>query len=99
MSISSTRRCILPSRVLHRLARSGDPEARTAALEALEGLSVDGRFRLARAESAASAAPRAPVSVTFARAGGQPQRTIYDQQHSESQTPGQVVRTEGQAAV
>ncbi len=99
MSISSTRRCILPSSVLHRLARSGDPEARTAALEALEGLSVDGRFRLARAESAAAAAPRAPVSVTFARAGGQPQRTIYDQQHSESQTPGQVVRTEGQAAV
>jgi Zn-dependent metalloprotease len=38
-----------------------------------------------------------PAPVTFGRAGGQPQRTIYDQQGSESQTPGVVIRVEGQA--
>ena len=33
--------------------------------------------------------------ITFARIGGQPQRTIYDQQHSTNQTPGQVARAKG----
>ncbi|MCA1646600.1 MAG: hypothetical protein LC797_14460 [Chloroflexi bacterium] len=37
--------------------------------------------------------------ITFARIGGQPQQTIYDQQHSTNQTPGRVARAEGQAPV
>lgn len=91
-----TARCaqhgILPPGLLHRLARSGDEALRDAALA---GLALDGRFRLARAESAASL-PRLAKPVTFGRIGGQPQRTIYDQQGSESQTPGTVARAEGQ---
>ncbi|MGH3755320.1 MAG: M4 family metallopeptidase [Pseudonocardiaceae bacterium] len=94
MTSYSSRRCILPPGVLRRLAQSDDAELRAAALDAL---AVDTRFRLARAESAASMR-RAPQPVTFGRVGGQPQRTIYDQHHSTSQTPGQVVRAESQAA-
>lgn len=90
----SSRRCILSPGVLHRLARSGDADLRDAALDTL---AIDTRFRLARAETAASM-PRATQLVTFGRAGGLPQRTIYDQHHSTSQTPGQVVRAEGQPA-
>jgi Zn-dependent metalloprotease len=37
--------------------------------------------------------------VTFARVGGQPNRTVYDQKHSTDQVPGTAVRAEGQAAV
>jgi Zn-dependent metalloprotease len=92
MTARCTQRCILPPGLLHRLARSGDKALRDAALT---GLALDGRFRLARAESAASML-RLAKPVTFARLGGQPQRTIYDQHGSESQTPGTVERVEGQ---
>jgi Zn-dependent metalloprotease len=85
--------CILPPGLLHRLARSADDALREAALSSL---ALDSRFRLARAESSARLL-RLPRPVTFARIGGQPQRTIYDQQGSESQTPGVVMRVEGQA--
>jgi Zn-dependent metalloprotease len=89
-------RCILPPRILHRAAASGDDEVRSAALRTLE---LDHKFRLARAEAAALRGGRAARPVTFARIGGKPNRTIYDQQHAESQTPGKVVRTEGQSPV
>ncbi|MGH3721292.1 MAG: M4 family metallopeptidase [Pseudonocardiaceae bacterium] len=92
MTARCAQHCILPPGLLYRLARSDDDALRDAALNAL---AVDGRFRLARAESAASLL-RSPRPVTFARVGGQPQRTIYDQQSSESQTPGAVMRVEGQ---
>ncbi|MFN2478672.1 MAG: M4 family metallopeptidase [Pseudonocardiaceae bacterium] len=74
------------------MARSDDAELRAAALDTL---AIDTRFRLARAESAASML-QAPQPVTFGRTGGQPQRTIYDQHHRTSQTVGKVVRAEGQ---
>jgi Zn-dependent metalloprotease len=93
MTTRCTQHCILPPGLLHRLARSAEETLRDAALNAL---ALDGRFRLARAESAASLL-RLPRPVTFARIGGQPRRTIYDQQGSESQTPGAVMRVEGQA--
>ena len=93
MTASCMRRCIVPPSLLYRLASSADEAVRDAALNALV---LDARFRLARAECAAMLR-RLPVPVTFGRAGGQPQRTIYDQQGSESQTPGVVVRAEGQA--
>jgi Zn-dependent metalloprotease len=89
------RQCILPAGVLRRLARSGDDELRAAALDTL---ALDTQFRIARAESVAGTA-RAPLPVTFARTGGQARRSVYDQQHSESQTSGQVVRAEGQPEV
>jgi Zn-dependent metalloprotease len=95
MNRYSSRRCILPPGVLDRLARSDDEELRAAALDSM---ALDNRFRIARAETAAGLR-RAPTSITFARIGGQPQRTIYDQQHGTSQVPGQVARIEGQSDV
>lgn len=92
MTACCAQPCILPSSLLYRLARSDDEALREAALHAL---ALDDRFRLARAESAARSL-WLPRPVTFARIGGQPQRTIYDQHDSESQTPGAVLRVEGQ---
>jgi Zn-dependent metalloprotease len=89
--------CILPPGVLHSVAtKSENAEARNSAIATLE---LDHRFRIARAEAAASRGGRAAQPVTFGRIGGKPQRTICDQEHSESQTPGRVVRSEGQDAV
>ncbi len=88
--------CIVPPGLLDRLARSGDEATRSAALDTL---AVDRRFRLGRAEAAGRTGGFQVRPVTFARVGGHPNRTIYDQQHSQSQTPGTVVRSEGQAAV
>src|SRR5690348_13254462 len=81
--------CIVPPGLLDRVARgAGDEETRNAALDTL---ALDRRFRLSRAESAARAGGFLARPITFGRAGGQPNRTIYDQQHSESQTPGVAV--------
>jgi Zn-dependent metalloprotease len=88
--------CILPPDLLLRLAEAGDPEVRTAALQTLL---LDQQFRLTRAESAARSGGRDARPVTFARIGGQAQRTIYDQRHSMVQRPGSVVRSEGQRPV
>jgi Zn-dependent metalloprotease len=96
MVFYSSRACILAPRVLHRLAQSEDAELRRSAVETL---SLDTQFRLARVESAARTGGRTARPVTFARIGGQPQRTIYDQQHGTAQTLGKVVRTEGQSNV
>jgi Zn-dependent metalloprotease len=84
-------RCILPPHLLDRLARSENATTRNAALDTLQ---LDHRFRLARAESAA----RCGIArqVTFARVGGKPNRSIYDQKHLEDQSPGTAVRAEGQ---
>ena len=87
------RRCILPSGLLDKLARSGEASVREAALDALR---LDARFRIARAESAARTGGRTTAPVTFARIGGSPNRSIYDQDHGSSQTLGRVVRAEGQ---
>jgi Zn-dependent metalloprotease len=98
-STTSRRRsiyCVLPPDLLSQLARAGDAATRDAALDTL---ALDRQFRLTRAESAARAGGRTAHPVTFARIGGQPQRTIYDQQHSQNQTLGKVARSEGQAPV
>ena len=86
--------CILPPEILRKLAGHEQEHVRRAALETL---ALDTRFRLARAEAAA-ARRGAARPVTFARIGGSPQRMIYDQDHGTSQTPGQMVRGEGQDA-
>ena len=88
-------RCILPPSLLDRLARSDDAALRDRALDAMK---LDGRFRLARAESASRIGGRLAAPVTFARIGGQVHRTIYDKAHSETQSLGTVVRAEGQPA-
>ena len=88
-------RCILPPGLLDRLARSDDDGVRTAALDAIR---LDARFRIARAESASRTGGRTTAPVTFARIGGSPNRTIYDQDHRQNQTLGRVVRAEGQPA-
>ena len=63
--------CILPPDVLERVARTGDEQTRAAALDTM---ALDRRFRLSRAEAAASVAPFAVRTVTFARVGGQASR-------------------------
>ena len=93
MARRSMLQCILPPDLLHALARSGDDQVRQTALNAL---SVDHRFRLTRAESAARTGGISARPITFARIGGRVNRTIYDQSHSEAQSPGQVERAEGQ---
>jgi len=88
--------CILPPGVLRRLADSGADEVRQAALSTL---ALDTQFRLARAEAAARRGGRSAQPVTFARIGGSPQRTVYDQGHKQAQVPGKVARSEGQDVV
>src|SRR5262249_23512297 len=96
--------CILPPDLLDRLARTGTEEVRNAALDTL---ALDQLFRLTRVESAARSGGRTARPVTFARIGGQPQRTIFHQGHNPGQTPRnpgrtqrprKPVRTEGQRA-
>jgi Zn-dependent metalloprotease len=88
--------CIVPPGLLLRVAASGSPEEREAALRAL---AIDQTFRQARVEQAARDAmvPRPPRVV--GAAPGSPHRTIYDQQESEALEPGVLARSEGQAAV
>jgi Zn-dependent metalloprotease len=88
--------CILSPTVLHKVAHTGDAKTRAAALSTLE---LDHKFRIARAETAARRGGRSARPVTFSLVGGQPNRTIYDQQHQMVQTPGKVVRREGQRPV
>ena len=88
--------CILPPGILHKLAGHENEDIRKSAIDTL---TLDTRFRMARAEAAARRGGRTARLVTFARIGGSPQRTIYDQGNHESQSPGQVARAEGQDAV
>src|SRR5512146_219091 len=96
LSTRHSLHCIVPPGLLDRLARASNEETRNAALDTL---ALDRRFRLSRAESAARTGGFLARPITFGRTGGQPNRTIYDQQHSESQTPGVAVRSEGQPPV
>jgi Zn-dependent metalloprotease len=88
--------CIVPPGLLQKLARSDAEDVRQAALDTL---ALDGKFRIARAEAAARRGGRGAQPVTFARVGGQAQRTICDQQHGKAQVPGKVARAEGQDPV
>jgi Zn-dependent metalloprotease len=90
------RQCILPPDILDKLARAGDEVVRNAALDALQW---DRQFRLTRAEAAGRLGGRMSLPITFARIGGAPQRSVYDQSGATTQTPGKLVRGEGQKAV
>ena len=82
--------CILPPDLLLRLAREASPEQRVAILDTLQ---LDHGFRLARAELAARQPTRLPSAIGVV--GGTPNRTIYDQEHSTTTTPGKLARREG----
>jgi Zn-dependent metalloprotease len=96
MPIRNPLHCILPADILLALARHADPAVRDAAIDTL---AMDHIFRQARAETAARTGGRTLRPVTFARIGGQAQRTIYDQRHSQVQRPGEMARAEGQPPV
>jgi Zn-dependent metalloprotease len=87
--------CILPSGLLRRVAaETDDVDLRRTALDAL---AFDARFRIARAE--ASARTLRDPHTTFARLGGTAQVSVYDQHHATTQTPGKLVRGQGQPPV
>jgi Zn-dependent metalloprotease len=93
--VRSPLQCILPPSVLHKLAEQEGTDRRAI----LDTLALDHKFRLARAEAAARGGGPRARAITFARVGGTAQRTIYDQGNKQDQTPGQVVRAEGQDVV
>jgi len=87
--------CILPPDLLLKLARESTDERRSAILQTIE---LDQTIRLRRAELAARQIAR-PVGAMAKGAGGTPDRTIYDQEHSTGYLPGTLVRKEGQGPV
>ncbi len=87
--------CILPPDLLLKLAQEGSAEHRSTILQTLE---LDHTFRLRRAELAARQLAR-PAGALTAGAGGTPDRSIYDQEHSTADIPGTLVRKEGQGPV
>jgi Zn-dependent metalloprotease len=87
--------CILPPELLLELARSADPDRQIAILQTLE---LDHSFRLGRAEAASRQGPRS-TAIAPPVSGGQPRRQIFDQHHSTANTPGTLVRAEGDGPV
>lgn len=87
--------CILPPDLLLKLARESTDEHRSPILATIE---LDQTFRLRRAERAARQVTR-PVGAMGMGAGGTPNRSIYDQEHSTEYIPGTLIRKEGQGPV
>lgn len=84
--------CIVPPDLLAAVARDADPDQRQALLDTLQ---LDHSFRLARAETAARTI--ATGRAVSPRVGaGSPNRAIHDQNHSTADTPGTLIRSEGQ---
>jgi Zn-dependent metalloprotease len=88
--------CIVPPGLLLKVAQSGSQEERDAALRTI---GLDHTFRQVRVEHATRHALVPTLPRLLSAAVGQPHRTIYDQQESESMQPGALARSEGQAAV
>jgi Zn-dependent metalloprotease len=88
--------CIVPPGLLLKVAQSGSQEERDAALRTI---GLDHTFRQARVEHATRHALVPTLPRLLSAPVGQPHRTIYDQQESESMQPGALARSEGQAAV
>ncbi len=86
--------CFVPPDLLHEIART--TKNGKLRQSALDSLAIDAAIRTQRAESAA----RTLAAPTRSHAGtGVPQRFIHDQRHNADQTPGSVVRAEGQPPV
>ena len=88
--------CIVPPDLLRDVIRDGSEAERGAAADTL---AVDVTFRTLRATFAATVAANQVAMRPMGGRGGQPQRTIYDQGHSDAMALGTVARTEGQKAV
>jgi Zn-dependent metalloprotease len=87
--------CIVPPHVLDQIARSGDDEQRSWALDTL---SRDQSLRTARLQNALpSLIPSLRADALAAAAPGKSKRTIYDVGNTE-ELPGAVVREEGSAS-
>jgi Zn-dependent metalloprotease len=88
--------CIVPPDLLLQLARR-EPGATSDPV--LDTLALDMAVRTERAENAARQPARDLRKPLFAAAvGGTPNRSVYDQQGSEDQVLGKLVRAEGQPA-
>jgi Zn-dependent metalloprotease len=76
-----------------RVAREGSEEEREAALQTL---SIDHTLRQRRAEESVRLVAAPGALRPLAHQGGHPQRSIYDQESSQAQRLGKLVRGEGQ---
>ena len=88
--------CIVPPDILRDVIRNGNPDERDAAADTM---AIDQTFRTLRAHFTATVAATQIPMRPMGSAGGRPQRTVYDQQHTEDIAPGKVARTEGSRAV
>ncbi len=88
--------CIVPPDLLRDIIRNGDEHERGAAADTM---AVDQTFRTLRSAFAATVAATQVAMRPMGGAGGQPQRTIYDQKNSNDIALGTVARTEGGRAV
>ncbi len=88
--------CIVPPGLLLRVARSGSPEERDAALRTL---GLDHTFRQVRVEHATRHAISPTPPRLLCAPVGRPHRTIYDQQESDATELGRLARSEGQKPV
>src|SRR3954469_9721797 len=93
MSCRHPLHCIVPPSVLMRVAREGSDEEREAALQTL---SIDHTLRQRRAEESVRLVAAPGALRPLAHQGGHPQRSIYDQESSQAQRLGKLVRGEGQ---
>ncbi len=92
----SSLACIVPPDLLRDIIRHGSEAEREAAADTI---AVDQTFRTLRAQFAATVAATRVAMRPMGGQGGHPQRTIYDQNHSDAIAFGTVARTEGSRAV
>jgi Zn-dependent metalloprotease len=91
-ALPSSFACIVPPDLLRDIILEGTKAERDAAAETL---AVDQTFRTLRASFAESLHAARGALRPVGGVPGQPQRTIYDQGHSDAMTLGTVARTEG----
>ncbi len=88
--------CIAPPDLLRDIILGGNAAERATAAETM---AVDQTFRTLRAAFAATEAATQSFMRPMGGTGGQPHRTIYDQQNSAAFALGVVARTEGSKKV
>ena len=84
---------IVPPHLFDRIARTGTPEEREAALNTL---AIDHSIRTVRVQNAALAATMVRRPIPGPGGHGQPERTIFDAEHHSNRHATRVLRTEGQ---
>ncbi len=88
--------CIVPPDLLRDIILNGNAQEREAAADTVV---IDQTFRTLRASFSATLAASPAIMLPMGGMGGQPQRTIYDQKHTNAMALGTVARTEGSRAV